>query len=264
MESAQSEPTTDRTEMGRRSSTAPESAERAPRRVSLRAWILAVAAGIAAGFVAWLASEPAHTAFRPQAFSHQVLGRTYQTPTIESQRESDLKNATLVFMILGGLTGLAMGLAGGATAHTVRRGVVIGLAALVAGSTAAALACRAFVPLFFRELVPDVNDLVTPMLLHGGIWAVIGAVGGAAYAIGLKCRWLVLNAIGAACLGGFLASILFHVIGGVLSAGPDITTPVAESTGLRLLMMMLVTVLVALGAARAALHFTSRPSLAQA
>ena len=217
-------------------------------------WLIALSAGVVAGLIAWIGGEFAHNAFKPQLFKVEVIaiGTTSQ-PSRESLIAADIKNATLTFAILGCVTGLAMGLAGGMAGRSPGRGVLVGLAAQAAGSIVGALACLALLPLSFRGLVPDVNDLMTPILIHGGIWMGIGAVGGWAFAVGIRSGLHVLNAVGAGCIGGFLASVFYHLLSGGLFPQVNSTEPVADSAVVRLLAMILVTVLVAVGAARGAM-----------
>ena len=125
----------------------------------------------------------------------------------------------------------------------------VGLAALAAGAIAAALISFALLPFCFRGLVPDLNDLMTPILIHGGIWMGIGAVGGWAFGTGMSSRRHILNALGAASVGGFVASVLYHLLTGSLFPDVSLTEPVAKSVVVRLIAMVLVTVLIAVGAA---------------
>jgi hypothetical protein len=232
------------------------------RRPAWQVWIIALAAGIAAGLVAGLAGELTHGYFRPRLYQVEVMGLgTTMQPSRESLFAADLYNATLTFAVLGCATGLAMGFAGGLAGGSPARGVVVGLAAQAAGALVGALASLALVPLFFRRLVPDVNDLLTPILIHGGIWMAIGVVGGLAFAIGLNFRRHLANALGAACIGAFLAAVLYHLLSGSLFPDSGSTAPLAGSSVVRLLAMFLVTVLVAIGAVRGALGRAPRPSL---
>jgi hypothetical protein len=228
-------------------------------------WAIALGAGVAAGLIAWLAGELTHGFFRPRLYKVEVMGLgTTMQPSRESQFAADLRNAALAFAILGCATGLAMGLAGGLAGGSAARGVVVGLAAQAAGGLVGALAAAALVPFFYRRLVPDSNDLLTPILLHGGIWMAIGAVGGLAFALGLNSRRRLANALGAACIGAFLAAVLFHLLSGSLFPDSGSTEPVASSSGVRLLALLLVTTLVAVGAARGALGRADRPARAPA
>jgi hypothetical protein len=218
-----------------------------------KAGLIAVAGGVVAGLVAWMAGEQAANVFHPRLYKTEVMGLVYDLPTQQSQRVADIKNALLTVAILGGATGMAMGLAGGLAGGSPRRGVMVGLAALVAGTLAGVLSGFFVFRHFFRDVVPDVNDLLTPILLHGAIWMVIGAVGGLAFALGIGGRPQRLHAAVAAGIGAFLASVLYHVLGAILSPGSNASDPVAKSADLRFLAMTLFTVLVAAGAAIGAL-----------
>ena len=217
-----------------------------PRR---QVWTIALAAGLLMGLGSWLAGERAHEAFKPQLFVVEFMGLTSRQPSTASLNVADYKNATLVFAILGGMTGLAMGLAGGLAGRSRSRGVKVGFAALVIGSLVGALASQALVPLFFRRLVPDRSDLLAPVMIHGGIWVAIGAVGGLAFAIGMRCRGRVADAIAGASFGALLATIFFHASAAALFPESGSTDPVARTPIVRLLAMCVISVLVAIGAA---------------
>jgi hypothetical protein len=221
-------------------------------------WAIGLAAGVAAGFVAWLAGELAHEAYKPQLFQVEILGRKWMVPTTASENAAALKNGTLVFAILGCVTGLAQGLAGGLAGHSAKRGVIVGLAGLAVGGLVGALASLALIPFLYRGLVPDSNDLLSPILIHGVIWMAIGAVGGLAFAIALGSRRSIPSAAVAACVGAFLASVLVHLLSAALDPDSSWTEPVARSALLRLVAMLLISVLVAVGAARGALGRVKR------
>jgi hypothetical protein len=188
----------------------------------------------------------------------EAMGVSAMRPSRESQIAADSANATLAFAILGGVTGLMMGFAGGLAGRSPVRGLIVGLASMAAGAVVGASASLALLPFFFRRLVPDLNDLLTPMLIHGGIWMAIGALGGLAFAIGMGRGRHLPIAIGAACVGAFLASVLFHLLSESLFLDSDSTEPLAKSAIARLLAMLLATVLIAAGAARGALGHVTR------
>ena len=111
----------------------------------------------------------------------------------------------------------------------------------------------ALLPFFYGRVVPDQDNLLTPTLIHGGIWAAIGAVGGLAFAIGMRSRGHLLNALGGACVGAFSASVLYHLLSGSLVSDSSSTAALGGTAIVRLMAMILVTVLVAIGSARGAL-----------
>jgi len=219
----------------------------------LQVWGLALSAGVAAGLGAWLGGELVHAFFRPQLFEVKVALQTFIQPTAASLNSADFKNATLVFTVLGAVTGLVMGAAGGLARRSAARGFGVGLGGLVAGGLVGAFASLGLLPFFFRRVVPDPNDLLSPILIHGGIWMAIGAVGGAAFAIGMRCGRSVLNAAAGACLGALLATLVFHGLSEAFFADSGSTVLVATSPWVRLLAVSLVTVLSACGTARGAL-----------
>jgi hypothetical protein len=190
------------------------------------------------------------------------MGLTSLQPSPESQRVADTMNAMLAFAILGGTTGLFMGLAGGLAGRSPARGVVAGLGGTLFGAAFTVPASMSFLPFFYRSLVPDANDLLTPILIHGGIWMAIGAVGGLAFSVGISRGRHLLNAAIAACFGAFVASVIYHLLGGFLVLDSSAAELLANSAVLRLLAMLLVTVLVAVGAARGSLGrvWTKSPS----
>ena len=114
-------------------------------------WSIVLACGAAGGLVSWLAGELAFGAFRPQLFLIQNMGISSLQPSRESQRAADIKNAALAFAILGGVTGLSMGI--GRRSRRSRPSAVlkVGLLAVGAGALVGAVASLGLVPLFFRE-----------------------------------------------------------------------------------------------------------------
>lgn len=249
--------TSDQAPPGTDPSTAPQVRPRPHQQV----WAIALTAGLAAGLVSGLAGELVYGVFQPRLVTVSFpMGVSLLMPTAATQNQADFKNAVLVFTMVGGLTGLALGFAGGLVSRSRSRGAIVGLCAMMVGGLVAAGASLALVPLFYRHYVPDTNDLLTPTLIHACIWAAIGAVGGLAFGIGLR-SWRVLPAATAgACLGAIMAAVLFHLLGASLFWESGSTEPLASSSPVRLLAMLLLTVLVAAGAARGALRGGSLPS----
>ncbi len=218
---------------------------------NLRVWAIALAAGVAAGLGAWLLGELVHDFFRPQVFPVRVALTTYIQPTLASLNAADLKNAALVFTVLGGATGLVMGAGGGLAVRSPLRGLTVGLGGLVAGGAAGALGSLGLFPFFSRQAVPNPNDLLWPILIHAGVWMAIGTVGGAAFAVGMRCGRRVFNSAIGACLGALLATLVFHGLSEGFFLDSPSTVMVATSTWVRLLAVILVTVLSACGSAYA-------------
>jgi hypothetical protein len=232
------------------STTAPpaSSEQRLPSR---RIWVFALAAGVAAGLISWAAGEFAVDAFKPRLYRIVVPpGAVTFAPTSASANAAQFKNSVLTFALLGCVTGLAMGFSGGLAARSPRRGMIAGLAAQAAGLLVGAIISLALVRFFYRGLVQDLNDLWSPVLIHGAIGMAIGAVGGAAFALGMGCPRRHQAAIGAAVVGGLFAPILFQTLSATFLPGANTMGPIADSRSARLLAMLLITLLIAVGAAR--------------
>jgi hypothetical protein len=157
--------------------------------------------------------------------------------------------------ILGGVLGLAGGLA--------RRRALAGLvAALVGGGLGAAAAwatARGLLPLYFRNVDPQSNELTYPLLTHGGIWAAAGAAAGLAFGLGAggQGRW-VRCAFGG-LLGGVFATMVYDLIGAIAFPLDKTSQPVSATVVTRLFAQFAVAVFVVLGAASVAAE-PSRPS----
>jgi hypothetical protein len=218
-----------------------------------RAWIAALMAAVASGLVSWGIGELAREAFPPELVRVEVMHSTFLEATDLTKNAADRKNAALVFAVLGGVTGLAMGLAGGFVGRSVSRGVIVGLGAQAIGFLAGGAVALALIPLLHRRLVPDTNDLLSPILVHGGVWMAIGAVGGAALAIGMRCWRGLASALVGGCTGALVASVAFHLFSAGLFPEVESTEPIAPTPHLRLLAMLCVTVMVAIGATKGTL-----------
>ena len=174
-------------------------------------------------------------------------------PSVESQYAAELKNAALVNAVLGCAAGLAMGFAGGLAARAPSRGTFVGLNAQAVGMLVGALAALALIPLFHpvikRPFPTDMDDVWLPLAMHASIWAGIGAIGGAAFAIGGGFRPRLPGAIGSATSGAMLAAFFFQLIGTCLPLDAGATDPVARWSVIRLVAMLLPSVMIAAGAA---------------
>jgi hypothetical protein len=174
-------------------------------------------------------------------------------PTRESLYAADLKNAALVNAVLGCAAGLAMGFAGGLAARAPLRGTFVGLSAQAVGLLVGALAALALIPLYHpvakRPFPTDMDEIWLPLLLHVGVWAGIGAIGGAAFAIGIGRRRRLPGAVGSATAGAMLAAVFFQLIGTCLPLDAGATDPVARWSVVRLVAMLLPSVMIAAGAA---------------
>jgi hypothetical protein len=212
--------------------------------------LVTLIAGLAAGFFSWRCGEMATSAFKPQLFRVQIGLQTFIQPTLASENAAEFKNAVVAYMILGALTGLAMGIAGGLTAQLPSRGLITGLGGAVVVAAIAAAASYGLLPLFYRRHVPDPNDWWSPLVIHGGIWTAVGAASGLFFAIGRRSIAYAPRVIFGASVGAVLATFLFQALAAqfLLNAGAD--EPNARTSSARLLARLLVCGFIAVGAAR--------------
>lgn len=217
-----------------------------------RTWTIALSFGLAAGAVAWLIGEFALNAFEPQKFKVVILTQTFVQATTPSTNTSEFKNATLAFAIFGAVVGLAMGLAGGIASRSMIRGVATGLGGVAAGAAAGAGASLLLLRFYYRAHIPDPNDILSPILVHGGIWTAIGAVGGLAFGVAIGAGRRLPQAIEGACIGAFFATVVYHLVSGFFFPDSGFAQPIGRDSINRLLSRLLVAVLLAAGAARGA------------
>ncbi len=225
-----------------------------PARVnSARVWAAGLVAAVVASVGAWLLGELTVGAFQPRLESVRdaISGRMLLQPTTGSTNAADFKNAVLDHAVVGCVTGLVLGLAGGLAGRALRKGVVAGVGAQAVGALVGAATAWGLFPFLYRSLVPDVHDLLTPILIHGGIYAAVGAVAGGAFALGAGYPRLMFHAAADACVAGFLASAIYHLAGIMLFPAGGSTEPVAGSRIVRLLAVSVLSIFVAVAAARA-------------
>jgi hypothetical protein len=214
-----------------------------------------LSAAVAAGLISWLGGEAAHGFFKPRLFVvHLRGGGTSLQPSIGSLRAAEFKNAALASGILGAVIALAMSFAGGLVSGAPARGAMIGLGLQALGALASVLATVALLPLLHRHPVPDPNDLLTPLVVQAGIWMTIGAVAGMSFVIGSRNLRHLAHAVVAGGLAAVLAAVLDHLFIAGLFPDSGRTTMLDITSVHRLIALLTVTILIAAGAARAAMQ----------
>src|SRR5262249_23626755 len=150
-------------------------------------------AGAIAGIGSWLVGEAALDFFRPPLQRTEMMGQVIFKANFEDEVSADYKNATIAFAALGGVLGLALGVAGGWARKSKRSAVIAGTAGFLLGDVLATVASLSILPVYFHALDKAEeelsHDLVLPLIVHGGIWAVCGLAGGIAFGIGLGGGW---------------------------------------------------------------------------
>jgi len=164
------------------------------------------------------------------------------------------KNAALSFGVLGGLLGLALGLAGGLSTRSPDRALAGAITGLILGGAAGALPSFIIMPWQWahRNDDPPSTLLLTPMLIHLGLWAGAGLASGLAFGIGssgFKPSRLFEAAM-AGLTGAMLGSFAFDMVGAFLFPLADTARPFSETVGTRFLARFCVATFVGFGAVR--------------
>ena len=105
---------------------------------------------------------------------------------MQGERDARLYSSVLSFTAMGGVLGLAMGLAGGLASRSVIAGLAAGISGLLLGEAAAASISHVLVSNFFKSRIPESTNLVLPLLTHGAIWSAVGVIGGLAFGLGSR------------------------------------------------------------------------------
>jgi hypothetical protein len=212
-------------------------------------WLLLVAAGLLAGLLAAGIGEATHDYFAPELTLQELQGNKMMKPTPETTLVAIVKNGALANAVLGGVLGLALGLAGGLARHSISRAALAGLLGLFLGAILGTVLSLGVIPVFYyskRFTVSSEPDLGVAFALHAGVWAILGAAGGLAFAVGLGGRTRMSRALCGGLLGGLVGTMLYDVIGAVFFPLADTAEPIAATWETRALARFLVPVFTAM------------------
>ncbi len=211
-----------------------------------RLWLLALAAGIAAGLLSWLGGEGGYDHFVPVSQEIKMHGSRGKVVDPAAQFAADARNAALAFAILGGVLGGALGLAGGLARGHAKTGLRAGGLGLVLGIITGAGGGFGMTSLYDRFYNPDLASLITPLMIHGAIWGILGAVAGLALGMGMGSQ--IAKALVGGILGAFLGTVIFEVVGATVFPLDRTFQPLSTSAYSRLAARMAICLFVAMGA----------------
>lgn len=220
-----------------------------------RVWILALMAGLVAGFIAWLIGEATHARFAPPKLVSisGAKGGFLTGPEIyklqTAHRAAQMRDLTLVFGALGAVLGLALGLAGGCARGSGRAALNAGVAGSIFGGIVAAAVIRVILPIYHGIYDSDTNDLIVGIVFHLVISSAIGAVGGAAFGSGLGGRRLVVRAAAGGLLGAAAGVLVYQILGAVSFPMAETSSPISLTPVTRVLAGLAVTTLASVGVA---------------
>jgi hypothetical protein len=232
------------------------------RRGQARARRLALAAGLLAGLSAWSIGEVSGVyRFTPPLHLISKIGPA-SSELVRLKAAAEDRGATFAFTVLGLALGLALGGAGGLARGSSASALKAAALGAAAGAGAGFGISQALLPLFHRLLVQIADNVLVPMLLHGGLWGAVGAAGGLAYGWGLRgLRGLARPLLGGLA-GALLGAIAFEVVGvfALMSSG---TTQALPTTAIARLLAMLTLALPAAAGASWADPAGKRPELSE-
>jgi hypothetical protein len=221
-----------------------------------------LAAGLGAGAIAGLGGEAAQGLFRPAVVPTTLMGGRVATGANNATRiTAAIQNAALASGLLGAAMGAALGLAGGLARGDRRAAIRAALVGLALGAIAGTGLGLAMGPIYYRNERYIANDLIRPMMLHGGVWGALGTAGGLAFGLGLGGARALRAALGG-LLGALLGTVLYEVIGVVVFPLARTVQPLALTWGPRILARFSVAILAAAGAALAVDDPRRQPSTA--
>jgi hypothetical protein len=203
--------------------------------------------------VSWLLIEATLGTFEAKGTPRAFVGSTFLFATWQERATAVTRNAALAMGLLGAASGLAFGLAGGLARRSVRAAAAAAAMGLVLGAAAGAGTAFAAVPLASALHERDPGSLSAEMasslLVHGLPWAVVGAVGGLAFRIGLGGRARAGRGLVGGLLGAVAGAFLYEMIGALALPSSKILEPVAATWDIRLLAQVLAVIPPAAGVA---------------
>jgi hypothetical protein len=218
----------------------------------VRLWPLALAAGLGAGAVAGLGGEAVSDFFRPAVVPTALRGGSVVPVATPATRiAAAIQNAALASGLLGAAMGAALGLAGGLARGNRRAAIGAAWAGLTLGAIPGAGLGWLLGSMYYGNERHFAEDLIRPMLLHGGVWGTIGAASGLAFGLGLGGGARAPRAALGGLIGSLLGTVLYELIAAAVFPLARTIQPLAMTWGPRVLARLAVATFGAVGAALA-------------
>ncbi len=222
--------------------------ERASVGQASRALVLrALLAGLLAGLATWGVDEVGLLRVAPQRRAVNTMGTIVSAETTETRSAALLRTAALTYGFLGAAVGVALGVAGGLRVGPVRLASAVA-AGLLLGALAGGILPFAVIPLYVRAVEGAVEELVPSILMHWGLWTLIGAAGGLALGVGLGGRARAIAALCGGALGAIVGTVLYDLIGALALPLDETGQPFSATRLSHLLCFVLVATSAAVGA----------------
>jgi hypothetical protein len=219
---------------------------------TFRLGLLVLSLALLAGVAAWLVGECTLDYYRP---SDEAATQAYNFAALNREMEPvSAGNGALAFGALGGLLGLALGIAGGLIRRSTQWVVLGALVGLILGTAAGALPSLGLMPWSWRHRNddPSATLLLTPLLVHLGLWSAIGLAAGLAFGVGSgtskPSRYFEMALAG--LVGAMLGTFVFEMVGAFVFPMDRTVEPFSATAGTRLLARLCVAGFIGLGAVR--------------
>ena len=123
----------------------------------------------------------------------------------------------------------------------------------ILGSAVGAALTKVILPIYFRILDPDTNELIVGIMIQVLLSSAIGAAGGASFGVGLGDRSRGFRAALGGLLGGTAGALVYEMVGALAFPLAKTSGPIATTWDARLLAQLAVTILTSGGVAMGAL-----------
>jgi hypothetical protein len=192
-----------------------------------------------------------------------VGGQTIVWSTPATKEVAATVTSARLHAVFGGLLGLFLGCTGGWARRSARAAVTAGLLGAGLGAAYGAVVPRFVQPAYARYRQVQGGDLAASLVMHGVLWAGIGAAGGLALGLGLGGRSRTWRAALGGLIGALGGALLYDLLGAVVFPLEETGLPTSSSARTRLLARIMVAVLAAAGAAQAASNTRPREGTAK-
>jgi hypothetical protein len=227
---------------------APLEAQAAKRDIlQFHAFVCAIGAALAAGFLAWGIGEKTFDYYQIPASALTGGGSDFSALVRETQIVHQ-KNTALTFGTFGALMCLLSGVTGGWLRGSIASGALAALAGLLLGGIGVAVVSYELSPIFDRFYSDDTTSLLVSFGVRVVIWVVIGMMAGLALGLGWQGPGSIARALTGGLAGAACGTIAFEVVNALLFPAERDDALIPSSTQTRLLAYLFVSVGVAIGA----------------
>ncbi len=212
-------------------------------------WCLAIVSGLLAGLLGWSSGDAAsrylHWEAHVRAGQNPAPGRPDRQVSMllgEARNAAERNNTALAMGALGGMLGLLFGAGAGLSRGSITRIVRGGTTGLLLGCLVGAIVPYMLVPLFYRSMSNPPNPAL-PLIIHTGMYAAIGAIGGIAFGMGFIGWRAAGRGLLAGAMGAVLGSLVYNILHTTFMPLEWDYSPMPGKTATRLLAHLCVSLL---------------------